>query len=196
MLNRLAEKIGVLDSLVESSRARKEFSQLDKDCAMEIVRNIYNDLLSSECFTSEEKPEIEVSLYGEIEDENIEVELELFVEDANVCPEDNEFTVMDIPETEESVILTEDDCVPEAEETVVYINNDTSFTELDLSEQEYEIVKAELCDCDEIECRALIKKLNNFDDFDEAILYIQDNYKEYKGSALEILAEKLSEKLM
>lgn len=208
MFDKINDTLERLNLIINGSIANEKFSQLDKDCALNDIRELYELILKVEPsfeYTNglSPEPEIEVSIYGLVEEEGFEAELESFDIDEN-----NEMEVQDTTtenNTQENneegyVIEKEEEFIVSADDKVVYMMDDPlSSTDFDfsISEQEYDIIKNELCDGDNIECDAMLHKLSEFTDFDDAILYIQECYEDKSSSnAVEILVEKLTDKLI
>lgn len=86
------------------------------------------------------------------------------------------------------------------EDEIVYAGEqELLFDETDLlfSEEQKSIVVDDLFNGDVSKCDDFIKKISLFTDFDEAIIYLQEHFSDSNSErALEIVAEKLTDKLM
>ncbi|MFI3267108.1 MAG: hypothetical protein R3Y51_00165 [Rikenellaceae bacterium] len=81
MISKIKEQLNIIDLIIDSVEESGGFTNLDKKATLDAVRNIYDIVLTAPAVSpvaTETKPDIEVSVYGVPDLENVEIELEKY----------------------------------------------------------------------------------------------------------------------
>lgn len=198
MVNMVKLKVKKLSEIVDVCSSNGVVSQLDKDCAMELLRDIYEQFVSIECGVA---PLVEEDICPvDVCDDSEDLDVQRDEVSDNLESENNQLVEQeDVDHESEDLFLSvemdcdlEDDIEEEVPAKVI-----EKMYSLGVDSEEYDEILEGLCGGDILECNALLAKLDRFEDFDDTILYLQEIYSDKSSEpAIMTLVDKLTLKLM